>query len=209
MLNLCIENLELTVAERTLLTGVTFKVAAGERLAIQGPSGSGKSTLLRAIAGLLPHPGRVTLNGRSPEQLGWPAFRRQVVLVSQTAAFGTMTLQQALRRPFSFGTATHGFPEQRATELLDRVGLGQLKPDTPAARLSGGEQQRLALVRALLVSPAVLLLDEPTSALDEDNRDAVEAALTEQKASLLLISHDRASAERLCGRRIDLTRWAP
>ncbi len=188
-----------------LLEGLDLELAAGEFVGLTGPSGCGKSTLLRAIAGLIdPATGGVRFRGESPGGMGWPQFRREVVLVAQRPALLDTSVEANLRRPFTYGTATREFPSERAHALLGRLGLGTDCMAQDALSLSEGQQQRLCLVRALLLDPAVLLLDEPTSALDEANVAAAEACVSEElerrALGVLLVTHDNDQVARWCHR---------
>lgn len=181
-----------------------FALDAGKRIALWGPSGCGKSTALRALAMLdLPIAGTVTLDGRSPEQHGYPAWRRRVVHVAQRAFFFGAPVIEELARPFSYRSADRAFDARAADEALERVGLAG-KRDAPIDELSEGERQRVALVRAVLLAPRVLLLDEPTSALDGATIARVEAWLDETAASIVLVTHDEAQRERFCGDILEL-----
>jgi putative ABC transport system ATP-binding protein len=204
-----VDDLAVEVGGRRLLERVSFTLDANEFLAITGPSGVGKSTLLRAIAGLDdPATGRVSLHERPPSVHGWPAFRRCVVFMHQRPVMLAGTVRDNLERPFDFDGIDHGFDEEEATRLLGRLGLNTGHLTQEARTLSIGEQQRISLIRALLIRPEVLLLDEPTSALDEISRDALERVLhddlKQRGCAAILITHDRAQAERLCDRELSL-----
>ncbi len=204
-----IENLQFGVDGAPLCAPFTQDLHAGELVGIAGPSGCGKSTLFRAIA-LLDQPlgGRVLFRGEDPAALGWTAFRRRVVLVSQREVLLDRSVRGNLERVFSYTVAGEKFPAPQAVTLLHRVGLPAEALEQNARTLSGGEQQRICLVRALLTRPEVLLLDEPTSALDEATADAVEALIRDEARSrglaALIVTHERARAERWCDRVIPL-----
>jgi putative ABC transport system ATP-binding protein len=177
-----------------------------------GPSGCGKTTLFRTLCGLIDGAGGgVLLEGQAPEELGWPAFRRRVVLVSQQPGLIDLSVRENLARPFSYRSASTPFPEDTAAQWLERLGVPPTRWHEPAGTLSVGQQQRVALVRALLVEPAVLLLDEPTSALDDAAADSVEGLIAElceaRGLAVLTTSHDRARMNAWCSRQVDLAEY--
>lgn len=167
---------------RALVEVAALDLARGERVLLSGPSGSGKSTLLRAIAGIWPHGhGEVAI-----------AAGARVLTLPQRPYLPVGTLRGALAYP----DPLENYDDERLREALEAVGLpalaGQLDESAPwGSVLSGGEQQRLAVARALLVEPDVLLLDEATSALDEANEAAVYRLLRARlpQAALLSIGH--------------------
>lgn len=173
---------------------LSFSLGAGSVLAVTGASGSGKTLLLRALADLDPVGGQVTLNGRAcADGPGW-AWRAQVTMVPAESAFWAPTLRDHLR--------------EDPGDLPDRLGLGPELLDAPVERLSTGERQRGALLRALLIRPAVLLLDEPTGPLDPATTTRVEAVLQDfvaQGGAIVLVTHDPAQAKRLRADRLELT----
>ena len=196
---------------RPLIAGLSLTVGRGEAISVTGPSGCGKSTLLRSIAGLIdPVAGAVTLHGKTPGETGWPDFRRRVCLLPQRPTLTDHSIESNFVRPFCFRSAVGRFDPDRARALVERVGLGDAIGRS-AAKLSEGQQQRVCLVRALLIDPDVLLLDEPTSALDGEAARRVELLLagemTGRGLGVLIATHDPAQAQRLCTRVIDLTPW--
>jgi putative ABC transport system ATP-binding protein len=197
------------VRERPLLKGLSFSLDEGERLVLGGPSGLGKTTLLRALAGLIdPLSGQILLRGREAGADGWPEYRRRVLQVSQIPAFFEGSVKENLARPFSFRSVQSPYDEQRARVLLDEAGLGPTFLDESATELSVGQQQRVSLVRALLLEPEMMLLDEPTSGLDEASRRAVEGLLVEAGTACVIVTHEEAFAERIGARRLDLAPYA-
>lgn len=190
--------------EVEILRGIDFEAPRGQFLAIRGPSGSGKTTLLRAIATLdAPVSGALRLDGESPDALGHPRWRRRVTYVAQRPAFYGGEVMDELRRPSTYASAERPFDANAAREALATLGLAD-KVEAPVHTLSVGEAQRVALIRAALVEPAVLLLDEPTSALDRDAAERVEAWLVERGSTLVIVSHDEAQRERVADRTIAL-----
>ena len=193
-----------------LVTGSSFALEPGELVALVGPSGSGKTTLLRCLAMLSdPDEGEVRLRGKLPAEHGYPEWRRRVSLVSQRPVLLEATVRHNLARPFTYATAAGApFPEDRARDWLERLGIARDRFDQTATTLSEGQQQRVALVRALLVEPDVLLLDEPTSALDPDALAAVESLVTDhvrdRDRAALIVTHDRAQTDRWCTRAMQL-----
>lgn len=205
-----LEGLAVQAGGVPLLRGIDLSLFPGELVALTGPSGCGKTTLLRAICGLNnPLEGRVLLQGKTAENWGWPAFRRQVLLVEQRPLVLEATVEENLKRPFGYRSAVAAgqtFSREAAKRLLERVGLGGGERLSQKARsLSVGQQQRLCLVRALLLEPLVLLLDEPTSALDTDAATVVELLIreyaTERGMAALLVTHDTRQADTWCDRR--------
>jgi molybdate transport system ATP-binding protein len=179
---------------------VEIKVAAGETVAVLGPNGAGKTTLLRALAGLDEIEGRVSLDGEvlddSSRGIHVPAERRHVGLVFQDhVLFPHLTVLENV----AFGLRAQRRPGAAAVarRLLDEASLGDRATALPRA-LSGGQGQRVALLRALATEPRLLLLDEPLSALDVSVRAEVRRELARQLASFrgvrLLVTHDPLEA---------------
>ncbi len=168
-----------------------------EILALRGPSGAGKSLLLRAIADLDPNEGRVALDGTDRDTLPAPAWRRRVAYLPAESGWWADRVAEHFQEP------------DAARPRVRALGLPADALDWSVARLSTGEKQRLALVRALEQDPRVLLLDEPTSALDPEAAAAVEAAIREQRdngRAVLLVTHDRKQAERLADRTLAIAK---
>ena len=194
--------------ELRVLDGVSFLLAPGERMAIMGPSGSGKSTLL-SILGALDEPtsGRVRLDGVDPFA-GTPAERaafrnRRIGFVFQEHHLldGCTALDNVVLPALASGRVT-GAIEERGRALLTRVGLAARTKHFPG-ELSGGERQRVAVARALLLEPRLLLADEPTGQLDAHAAEAIADLLVELAAEvngmLVVVTHAEAIAARVGG----------
>jgi putative ABC transport system ATP-binding protein len=199
---LATDRLTRALAGRAIVNGVSIEVAAGEILAISGPSGSGKTSFLRLLNRLdEPTGGTVYLEGADYRSLPTRELRRRVGMMMQSAFLFPGTLADNVR----FGPLQHGtrLDDGEVERLLASAGLGG-RAREDVRHLSGGEAQRLSLVRALANRPSVLLLDEPTSALDEESRLAIEAlvrsAVGETGAACLMVTHDTAQALRLARR---------
>jgi putative ABC transport system ATP-binding protein len=195
-----------------VLRGITLQVARAESAALMGPSGSGKSTLLHLLGALdTPTEGEVRiggerLSGLSDEALS--AFRRKHLgFVFQFFNLApTLTAAENVELPLLLDGVPPRERRQRALTLLDRMGLGS-KSESYPAELSGGEMQRIAVARALVARPWVVLADEPTGSLDSaQGAEVLELLLQttrEQGASLFLVTHDAAVAAR-CHRTLRL-----
>jgi putative ABC transport system ATP-binding protein len=199
-------------SEIRAVDGITFSVSSGEFVALLGSSGSGKSSLLNLIAGLdTPSSGSVTVAGRdlarmSREELA--IYRRTTVgMVFQ--AFNlvpSMTVLENVELPMRFAEVPREGRMARARTALERVGLGHRVTHRPS-ELSGGEQQRASLARALVNSPSLLLADEPTGNLD--SRTGAEimdliGKINSEGATVLMVTHERPLAERYASRFIFL-----
>ena len=193
-LPICLERVDFGVGSVAILRNVTLDFASGAPTLVLGPNGSGKSTLLKLGMGLItPSAGRITFGGRSTA----PATRRAIVFQKP------VMLRRSVAANVSFALASAARPTDKAsvTNLLGQVGLAGLC-ERPARRLSGGEQQRLALARALARSPEVLFLDEPTASLDPAATKAVEEIVTRIAAAgvkIVMATHDLGQAKRLAG----------
>jgi len=187
------------------LRDISFEVGLGETYGLLGPNGSGKSTLIRVLATLLsPDEGYVRLLGhRVPGEES--LVRRKIGRVSVDAAFykKLSARENLLYSAFLYGLDRER-AERRAMEILEALGLDGEKFTDPLEEMSRGMQQKVAITRALLVNPPLLLLDEPTTGLDPKSRRDVQTFLEnlrrEEGTTILLTSHDMAETERLCAR---------
>lgn len=190
-----VEGLTRCIDDRTIVDDVALHLAHGELLTLVGPSGCGKSTLLRLIAGLEPtDAGRVLLDGHDVSAL--PPERRRIGFVFQESALFAH-LRVADNIAFGLRHLDSSARRARVDEMLDLVhlpGLGRRYPH----QLSGGEQHRIALARALAPGPSVVLLDEPFASLDEVLREElgheVAAILRSTDTAAILVTHDRHEA---------------
>ena len=207
---IALNDVSLTLSSRAgpveILKGVDLDVTAGESVAVVGPSGSGKTSLLMVVAGLeRATSGRVRVAGREFTGLDEDALAlirgANIGIVFQSFHLvPTMTALENVALPLEFAGKPDAF--ETAHALLDEVGLGHRTDHFPA-QLSGGEQQRVALVRALSPRPQLLLADEPTGNLDGKTGDLIVNLMFDlqrrRQATLILVTHDPRLAER-CNR---------
>jgi putative ABC transport system ATP-binding protein len=189
-----------------IIRGIDLSIASGETVGLIGPSGSGKSTLLMVLAGLEPaSQGQVVVSGHDYANMDEDAlsrFRRSNVgIVFQSFHLvPTMTAVENVALPLELAGVASAF--EKAETMLGEVGLGHRLTHYPA-QMSGGEQQRTALARALVANPPVLFADEPTGNLDQNTgrqiMDLILRLAEERGTTVLLITHDRALADR-CAR---------
>lgn len=185
------------------LPPLSFEVAAGECIAVEGPSGSGKTKLLRAIADLDAAVGHIYLDGAERGEMPAHIWRRSVRYIAAEPGWWTDTPGAAIPQTYA-----DNFDErEKVTKLMRTVGLDQDLLDREVARLSTGERLRIALVRALIDEPKVILFDEPTASLDKANAALVEELIKYLKLSqrcLVLVSHDVGQVKRLADVRLQL-----
>ena len=197
MTTLKIDGLTVTYSNRPVLNELNLHVPSGAFAAVLGPSGCGKTTLLRAITGFIaPFSGTIRFGDQlvSVSSIVVPPERRKVGYVAQEGAlFPHLTVAQNIE----FGINDNRIKKDLVAELLDLIGLTKLANRMPA-ELSGGQQTRVALARALAPEPKVMLLDEPFSALDAALRDELRTEVSEllkqRKTTTLMVTHDREEA---------------
>ena len=193
------------VSQEWALDDVSFEVARGETYGLLGPNGSGKSTLIRILSTLLiADGGEVRLMGHAlPEEQA--SIRRKIGRVSVDAAFfkRLSARENLLYTALLYGLATRS-AEQRMMAILEQLGMEERKLSVPLEEMSRGMQQKIAIARALMLNPPLLLLDEPTTGLDPKSRRDVQTFLEQLRrdegTTILLTTHDMAEAERLCAR---------
>lgn len=193
------------ITEEWALKGITFTVDQGETYGLLGPNGSGKSTLIRILSTLLTADGgSVRILGHLLPREEWQ-IRQKIGRVSVDAAFYK---KLSMRENLLYAAQLYNLPtkpaEKRAMEILERLGLESRRFNDPLEEMSRGMQQKVAITRALLINPPLLLLDEPTTGLDPKSRRDVQQFLEELRreegTTILLTTHDMAEAERLCHR---------
>ena len=180
------------------VNNVSFSMAQTDFITIMGKSGSGKTTLLNMIAGLLtPTQGKITINGTNLFELDdkqVSAFRNQNIgyIPQGSSLLPNLTALENIRLPFYLTKREKQSSLNYALELLEKAKIGYLK-DTYPANMSGGEMRRIAILRALICRPQLVIADEPTSDLDEESSAQIMALLTEihqQGTGLLIVTHD-------------------
>jgi tungstate transport system ATP-binding protein len=197
-----LENIQQRYNGRTVLNLDHLMIQWGEIFAIVGPSGSSKSTLLRLLNFLeTPSSGRLSFNGKPISQTPFIATRRQITTVFQQPYL----LRRTVAANLQFGVQLRGrqLSKVEMNQWLERVSLHTLAHQ-PAATLSAGEAQRLALVRALAIRPQILLLDEPTANLDPYNVGLIESIIRQENeergTTIVLVTHNIFQARRLAHR---------
>jgi putative ABC transport system ATP-binding protein len=193
--------------------GISLDIAAGEFVALLGTSGSGKSSLLNLIAGLdRPTSGAVIVEGRdlaglSREELAQHRLRRVGMVFQSFNLIPSMTVIENVELPLRFAEVERGERDGLARAALERVGLAKRLHHRPS-ELSGGEQQRTALARALINKPKLLLADEPTGNLDSRTGTEIMNLIREFNDSLgmtvVMVTHERVLAEQYAERLIFL-----
>jgi putative ABC transport system ATP-binding protein len=177
----------------SILKPASFSLSAGEALAVRGPSGAGKTLLLRAVADLDPNEGLVTLDGRDRSTIAGPEWRRLVGYVPAEPGWWANTVGE------------HFGEWNAALALVSDLGFPNEAKAWPITRLSTGERLRLAIVRAVMMWPKVLLLDEPTAALDVASVAAVESLIKARMRTglaVLWVTHDAEQAKRVARRHL-------
>ena len=202
-----VENLRKEFGNVRALDGVSFRVNAGEWIAIMGPSGSGKTTLINILGGLdTTTTGQAIVDGTDVVRLdeaGLTRFRAEKIgfIFQQFHLVPYLTALENVMLAQYFHSTTD---EKEAQQSLERVGLGDRIEHLPS-QLSGGEQQRVAVARALINHPKLILADEPTGNLDEANEEIVLSLLRElhgEGHTILMVTH-AATIGRLADRRIE------
>ena len=198
-----IKNLRKTYGDTAAVAGININIAEGEMLVLLGPSGCGKTTTMRCIAGLeSPDTGHIAIGGRvvydHEQGINVPTNQRQVGMVFQSyAIWPHMTVFQNVSFPLEMANTSKSEIKRRVTDILKLVGLSGFD-DRGASYLSGGQMQRVALARSLVMQPSILLFDEPLSNLDARLRDHLRVQLrelqTQLKITSVYVTHDQKEA---------------
>jgi putative ABC transport system ATP-binding protein len=193
-----VQEIILKAGKSTLLEKCSFRMKPGEKWVLCGASGCGKSSLLKSIIGLFPLSGGSVLVDKipcRPETIS--ALRSRVAFVGQEPVMGAEKVRDALLLPFSFKAHRKQVPQQDVLhQQLDRLHLPVAILEKSTRQISGGEKQRIAIARALLLGKKIFLADEMTSALDPASREAVMNELFSEETTLLSVSHDPIWMER-------------
>lgn len=189
-------------AKKPAVSGISFMFEAGQVYAIVGPSGSGKSTLLSLLAGLdLPTEGEIALNGDSLSEIDLDYYRRECISMIFQAfhLFPLLTVIENVCFPMELCGVSPKAAKPKAAELLESVGITKEQMNRFPSKLSGGEQQRVAIARSLASNAKIILADEPTGSLDGANtQNIVEilSGLAHKKGyCVILVTHDLEVAE--------------
>lgn len=206
---IAVDNLGVTLGGVPVLREISLRVGSGEVVALLGGNGSGKTTLLKAILGLLPHSGEVTLFGteqssfRDWRRIGYVPQRATVSMHATTTAEVVMSGTLASRRPFTPTRARH---RAVVADALTRVGLADRASEL-FIHLSGGQQQRVLIARALAAGADLLVLDEPLAGVDLRNQRLIAAVIADLNAAgttVLVVLHETETFEQLIDRAIVL-----
>ena len=186
------KNIMLKVHRQTLLDDATLQISGGDKVVVRGRSGCGKSSLLKCAVGALPLDGgavcidELTLSAETVAEV-----RARIAFIGQEPVLGAEHVREALLLPFHFKAHSGSQPTNKQIyQLLERLHLSNDILDKPCKRISGGEKQRIAIIRALLLNKTIFLADEVTSALDPESKKAVIAELFRPEITLLSVSHD-------------------
>ncbi|MEN7973748.1 MAG: ATP-binding cassette domain-containing protein [Verrucomicrobiota bacterium] len=199
---LIFKNITLKVHRQTLLDDASLLIAAGDKVVLRGTSGSGKSSLLKCVVGAFPvSGGSIHFEGKDLSAETVAQIRGRIAFIGQEPVLGAENVRDALLLPFQFKAHHRNKPTNgRVSELLERLHLSVDILDKPSKRISGGEKQRIAIARALLLDKTIFLADEVTSALDPESKAAVMDELFRPEITLLSVSHDPdwiASCDRI------------
>lgn len=194
-----INDVSFNVGGNTILSHLDFSVNKGEHITVTGPSGGGKSTLLKVIASMLTQTeGSIIYKGKNIQEINPIEYKEKVSYLFQNPALFDSTVKDNLAFPSSI--RDDKFDEAKSIQLLERVSLDKSYLSKQVKELSGGEKQRIALIRNILYKPDILLLDEVTSSLDMENKNILHDIIGElndkDKITILSVSHDEEEIKR-------------
>ena len=185
-------DVSVTRGDKKILQDISFSLYPGEKIVLSGPSGSGKSSVLHVLLGFLPlSRGTVRYNGEPLSAATSHRLRQTTATVLQEPVPGGETVMESLLLPFAYKCNRHRTPDRRTIcEVLATLGLPEAILEHQVTDISGGEKQRIALARALLLDRKLFVLDEITSALDAASKGRVAAALARTDLTILSVAHD-------------------
>ncbi|GEK90532.1 ABC transporter ATP-binding protein [Alkalibacterium kapii] len=194
-----INSVSFTTGKEKILSGIDFSVQASEHITITGPSGGGKSTLLKLIASMLtPTTGTINYRERNIAEIDPTTYRKKVSYLFQNPTLFGTNVKDNLAFPYEI--RDEKFDEMKSIKWLEQVKLDRSYLIKPVKELSGGEKQRVALIRNLMFKPDVLLLDEMTSSLDMKNKnilfDIIKNLNEKDKMTILSVTHDEREISR-------------
>lgn len=186
------------VREKIILSNISLTLLPGEKAVLCGKSGSGKSSLLKTVLGLLPITmGTVHVNEIPLTPISVQSIRQCAAYIGQEPILGADSVRAAMLLPFQFKAYRgHKPTENQLNEVLQRLRLPKSILNQACSRISGGEKQRIALARGLLLGKRLYLLDEVTSALDAESKHAVFDVFSDSQLTVLSVSHDPDWIER-------------
>ncbi|MGG6263868.1 ABC transporter ATP-binding protein [Leptolyngbya sp. AN03gr2] len=193
------------IAGYEVLQNLSFEVKKGDRIAIVGASGSGKTTLLKLLNRLLePSAGTIQFEGKPYSEIPVLQLRQQILFVAQEPKLFGMTVREALSYPLKLRKWKDS--EQRINNITERMNIPREWLDRSELELSTGERQWIAIARALICQPTVLLLDEPIANLDANRSEALLRILMQVDSTVLVVTHQFEWAERFGERVLQLQR---
>lgn len=190
---IALKNITLKLNSKLVLNGINLEVVRGERVSLYGRSGSGKSTVLKMmVGGFVPTSGEVWFDGEKMTAQTVAKIRQSIAFIDQEPLLGAETVREGILLPFTYRINQHLRPEDSTIEkILTEINLPVEILTQRTAEISGGEKQRLAIARSILLKKGIFLLDEVTSALDAESKRAVfELFCREKNYTIISVNHD-------------------